>query len=187
MFVEDSRGSVTGNIFQYVANGLDVHRGSAPRMLANTYTRLAVPGLTGCLSFDIQRLHSGRLEEMAAAEVISFSCDTEEAVAAAALSRRQATQVNIVCRSSLGFLCFTLNKMLNLMPGAGEAVPVLRRGAAARGGLCQLRQHRLLQRGLQGPGQAAPQDLLWHQPQGHVLATQQKHSTKCILACQINC
>lgn len=96
MFVEDSRGSVTSNIFQYVANGLDVHRGSAPRMLDNTYTRLAVPGLTGGLSFDIQRLHSGRLEEMEAAEVISFSCDTEEAVAAAALSRRQATQVTMV-------------------------------------------------------------------------------------------
>ena len=40
MFIEDSKGSVANNIFQYVANGLDVHRGSSPRMLSNTYTRL---------------------------------------------------------------------------------------------------------------------------------------------------
>jgi hypothetical protein len=72
MFIEDSRGSVVSNVFQYVANGLDVHRGSAPRLQANTYTSLAVPGLSGSLSFDIQRMHSGRLEELEAAEIITF-------------------------------------------------------------------------------------------------------------------
>jgi len=92
MFIEDSRGTVTNNIFQYVANGLDVHRGSSPRMSSNTYTRLAVPGLSGSLSFDIQRVHSGKLEELEAAEIITFNGDTEEEMAAAALSRRQATQ-----------------------------------------------------------------------------------------------
>ena len=118
-------------------------------------TRLAVPGLSGSLSFDIQRVHSGKLEELEAAEIITFkyvllwtfisffrvkdsdaphlssffslfqrrhktmllmpqSCstssnlfpssfiffsfssgDTEEEMAAAALSRRQATQVSL--------------------------------------------------------------------------------------------
>ena len=72
MFIEDSRGTVANNIFQYVANGLDVHRGSSPRMSSNTYTRLAVPGLSGSLSFDIQRVHSGKLEELEAAEIITF-------------------------------------------------------------------------------------------------------------------
>ena len=72
MFIEDSRGTVANNIFQYVANGLDVHRGSCPRMSSNTYTRLAVPGLSGSLSFDIQRVHSGKLEELEAAEIITF-------------------------------------------------------------------------------------------------------------------
>ena len=97
-----------------MANGLDVHRGSWPKMSNNTYTRLAVPGLSGSLSFDIQKVHSGKLEELEAAEIIafewvtfsdknfqenhltiipSFSGDTEEDMAAAALSRRQTTQV----------------------------------------------------------------------------------------------
>ena len=114
MFIEGSRGTVTKNIFQYVANGLDVHRGSWPKMSNNTYTRLAVPGLSGSLSFDIQKVHSGKLEELEAAEIITFewvtdldenmqenhltiipsvSGDTEEEMAAAALSRRQTTQV----------------------------------------------------------------------------------------------
>ena len=55
-----------------MANGLDVHRGSWPKMANNTYTRLAVPGLSGSLSFDIQKVHSGRLEELEAAEIITF-------------------------------------------------------------------------------------------------------------------
>jgi len=92
MFIEGSRGTVTKNIFQYVANGLDVHRGSWPKMSNNTYTRLAVPGLSGSLSFDIQKVHSGKLEELEAAEIIAFDGDTEEDMAAAALSRRQTTQ-----------------------------------------------------------------------------------------------
>ena len=97
-----------------MANGLDVHRGSWPKMSNNTYTRLAVPGLSGSLSFDIQKVHSGKLEELEAAEIITFewvkqfdenlgenhftiipsvSGDTEEEMAAAALSQRQTTQV----------------------------------------------------------------------------------------------
>ena len=55
-----------------MANGLDVHRGSWPKMSNNTYTRLAVPGLSGSLSFDIQKVHSGKLEELEAAEIITF-------------------------------------------------------------------------------------------------------------------
>ena len=55
-----------------MANGLDVHRGSWPKMSNNTYTRLAVPGLSGSLSFDIQKVHSGKLEELEAAEIIAF-------------------------------------------------------------------------------------------------------------------
>ena len=62
----------TGNSNRYVANGLDVHRGSWPKMSNNTYTRLAVPGLSGSLSFDIQKVHSGKLEELEAAEIITF-------------------------------------------------------------------------------------------------------------------
>ena len=47
LYSDSTRGSVSRNIFQYVANGLDVHRGSAPRMASNTYTNLTVPGLSG--------------------------------------------------------------------------------------------------------------------------------------------
>ena len=91
MFIEDSMGCLSRNVFHYVANGLDVHRGSAPLLARNTYATLSVPGLQASLAFDIVKVNSGKVEDMEGSDIITFNADVEEKVAAAAILRRKAT------------------------------------------------------------------------------------------------
>ena len=74
--------------FRYIGNGLDVYRSAAPTVSHNTYTSLALPGLTGSLAFDIQKVNSGRGENMEKSDVIMFGAEVEEQAACAAIFSR---------------------------------------------------------------------------------------------------
>ena len=77
-------------MFHYVANGLDVYRGSAPLIARNTYTTLAVPGLQDNLAFDIVKVNSGKVEDMEGSDIITLNTNVQEKDAAAAILRRKA-------------------------------------------------------------------------------------------------
>ena len=105
MFIEDSTGVVTRNTFQYVANGLDIYRGSAPLLSENIYTSLSLPGLSGNLCFDIQKVNSGKVEDMEGSDVITFTADTDEKARARTLLRRKATAEKMRDCSNCGKTC----------------------------------------------------------------------------------
>ena len=91
MFIEDSMGCLSGNVFRYVANGLDIYKGSAPLLARNTYATLTVQGLQDSLAFDIVKVNSGKQEGMEGSDVITLNANVDEKGVAAAILRRKAT------------------------------------------------------------------------------------------------
>jgi len=91
MFIEDSTGCLSGNVFRYVANGLDIYKGSAPLLARNIYTTLSVTGVQDSLAFDIVKVNNGKVEDMEGSDIITLNANVDEKGVAAAILRRKAT------------------------------------------------------------------------------------------------
>jgi hypothetical protein len=94
-----------------MGNGLDVYRSAAPTISDNTYTTLSLPGLQGApLAFDIQKVNSGRVENMEKSDVIAFGKEVDEAAACAAIFSRLAVLEKVrVCSFCRQRRCCSVN------------------------------------------------------------------------------
>jgi hypothetical protein len=95
----------------YIGNGLDVYRSAAPTLRANSYTSLRVPGLGGApLAFDIQKVNSGRVENMEKSDVIVFGSGVNEEEACAAIfSRLSVLEKARICSFCRQRRCCSVN------------------------------------------------------------------------------